>query len=246
MFLLREERPITRHASLHQFRTERFENVSSRHSANSEMFSPIAPREEERSLFPSREFLPSSPVQKTGPINARLPNIAKTRESNPLENLRTAPRCGRRGRCRGKSRRERERGLERRWTIENRIGGSFCRCRNRWRGFITPVANRNLRAMSFYRKEEARNVRGFCCPRPLPPPFVSILSRMGKGRERRGPFYSTTTLLSSLPSAPSRAVHGQKLAFCRDYFARVKPRGSLLREEREREGEWSGVTRTMR
>lgn len=112
MFLLREERPITRHASLHQFRTERFENVSSRHSANSEMFSPIAPREEERSLFPSREF-PSSPVQKTGPINARLPNIAKTRESNPLENLRTAPRCGRRGRCRGKSRREREREVSR-------------------------------------------------------------------------------------------------------------------------------------
>lgn len=32
----------------------------------------------------------------------------------------------------------------------------------RWRGFITSVANRNLRAMSFYRKEEARNVRAFC------------------------------------------------------------------------------------
>ena len=64
----------------------------------------------DESLFPSREFLPSSPVQKTGPINARLPNIAKTRESNPLENLRTAPRCGgEEGRCRGKSRGERER-----------------------------------------------------------------------------------------------------------------------------------------
>lgn len=210
MFLLREERPITRHASLHQFRTERFENVSSRHSANSEMFSPIAPREEERSLFPSREFLPSSPVQKTGPINARLPNIAKTRESNPLENLRTAPRCGRRGRCRGKSRRERERGLERRWTIENRIGGSFCRCRNRWRGFITPVANRNLRAMSFYRKEEARNVRGFCCPRPLlplplPPLFPSFLGwgRGGRG-ERPLLFHHDSSLFSTLGSISRR------------------------------------------
>jgi len=29
-------------------------------------------------------------------------------------------------------------------------------------GFITSVANRNLRAMSFYRKEKARNVRAFC------------------------------------------------------------------------------------
>ena len=212
MFLLREERPITRHASLHQFRTELFENVSSRHSANSEMFSPIAPREEERSLFPSREFLPSSPVQKTGPINARLPNIAKTRESNPLENLRTAPRCGRRGRCRGKSRRERERGLERRWTIENRIGGSFCRCRNRWRGFITPVANRNLRAMSFYRKEEARNVRGFCCPRPLlplplPPLFPSFLG-WGRGGRGEAPFIPPrlfSLLYPRLHLAPSTA-----------------------------------------
>lgn len=50
----------------------------------------------------------------------------------------------------------------------------------RWRGFITSVANRNLRAMSFYRKEEARNVRAFCFVRLIrsyslvpPPPVLS-------------------------------------------------------------------------
>lgn len=203
-------------------------------SANSEMFSRSTDRTAggDDPSSPSSARKSSPPVQKTGPINARLPNIAKTRESNPLENLRTAPRCG--GGGRGKPRRERG---DESWTIENRIGGSFCRCRNRWRGFITPVANRNLRAMSFYRKEEARNVRGFCCPRPLLPPSPLFPSFLGGEGKRGEASFIPTRLFSSLLSAPSRAV--QKLAFCRDYFARVKPRGKRGRE-------WSGVTRTMR
>lgn len=197
-------------------------------SANSEMFSRSTDRTAggDDPSSPSSARKSSPPVQKTGPINARLPNIAKTRESNPLENLRTAARCG--GGGRGKPRRERG---DESWTIENRIGGSFCRCRNRWRGFITPVANRNLRAMSFYRKEEARNVRGFCCPRPLLPPSPLFPSFLGGEGKRGEASFIPTRLFSSLLSAPSRAV--QKLAFCRDYFARVKPRGKRGRE-RER------------
>lgn len=213
------------------------------------MFSRSHRGRRDESLFPSREF-PSSPVQKTGPINARLPNIAKTRESNPLENLRTAPRCGGEGgRCRGKSRGERERGLERRWTIENRIGGSFCRCRNRWRGFITPVANRNLRAMSFYRKEEARNVRGFCCPRPLLPPSPSPLcfhpfsDGEGEGEARPLLFHHDSSLFSTLGSIsrrPRPETGFLPRLFCQSEATRFSVTG------RERGGEWSGVTRTMR
>lgn len=77
-------------------------------SANSEMFSRSTDRTAggDDPSSPSSARKSSPPVQKTGPINARLPNIAKTRESNPLENLRTAPRCG--GGGRGKPRRERE------------------------------------------------------------------------------------------------------------------------------------------
>lgn len=44
----------------------------------------------------------------------------------------------------------------------------------RWRGFITSVANRNLRAMSFYRKEKAHNVTWFL-PRVHRPSSVSSL-----------------------------------------------------------------------
>lgn len=158
--------------------------------------------------------------QGTGPINARsLPQHCKNSRVESAEKIYERPR--------GKSRGEP-------WSIENRIGGSFHRCRNRWRGFITPVANRNLRAMSFYRKEEARNVRGFCCPRPLPPSsplFPSFLREREGGGEGRPSLYSTTTLFSRLASL--HAVHGQKLAFCRDYFARVKPH-SVLRYGEER------------
>lgn len=192
-------------------------------SANSEMFSRSTDRTAggDDPSSPSSARKSSPPVQKTGPINARLPNIAKTRESNPLENLRTAPRCG--GGGRGKPRRERG---DESWTIENRIGGSFCRCRNRWRGFITPVANRNLRAMSFYRKEEAHNVRGFCCPRPLLPPSPLFPSFLG-GEERRGLFYSNTTLLfSSLGSISRRPETG--------FLPRLFCQSEATREERER------------
>lgn len=238
MFLLREERPITSHASLDQFQTfwTLWKWFIVAHAIQNPPIPkcfrdpPIAPREGMIPLPPRLLARVLHRFRKLVQLTHASPT--KTRESNPLENLRTAPRCG--GGGRGKPRRERG---DESWTIENRIGGSFCRCRNRWRGFITPVANRNLRAMSFYRKEEARNVRGFCCPRPLLPPSPLFPSFLGGEGKRGEASFIPTRLFSSLLSAPSRAV--QKLAFCRDYFARVKPRGKRGRE-------WSGVTRTMR
>lgn len=156
--------------------TERFENDSLKFVVSNRLSNPpiihnslvmivhrSPPRDENDEIHPHLG-------QGTGPINARsLPQHCKNSRVESAEKIYERPR--------GKSRGEP-------WSIENRIGGSFHRCRNRWRGFITPVANRNLRAMSFYRKEEARNVRGFCCPRPLPPSsplFPSFLRERGGG-----------------------------------------------------------------
>jgi len=81
----------------------------------------------------------------------------------------------------------------------------------RWRGFITSVANRNLRAMSFYRKEEARNVARFL-PRPshppLLPPFASSSPRPAAPRRAASPLLGTVIFFflrgsfSSLPHSP--------------------------------------------
>lgn len=78
--------------------------------------------------------------------------------------------------------------------------------------------------MSFYRKEQARNVRGFCCPRPLP-----ASSRSPSFHPFSGPFFlpslfSPTHGSSLLSACVSRemAVDRQKPGFCRDYFAERK------------------------
>lgn len=202
-------------------------------SANSEMFSRSTDRTAggDDPSSPSSARKSSPPVQKTGPINARLPNIAKTRESNPLENLRTAARCG--GGGRGKPRRERE---------ATRVGRSKIALVARSVGAETGgVASLRPWQIAIYeqwasivKKRHVTSavfaVRALCFPLPLCfHPFLE-----GKRGEAS---FIPTRLFSSLLSAPSRAV--QKLAFCRDYFARVKPRGKRGRE-------WSGVTRTMR
>jgi len=77
----------------------------------------------------------------------------------------------------------------------------------RWRGFITSVANRNLRAMSFYRKEEARNVARNFLPRPSHPPLLSPFASSSPTLPpcRRGsrPSLSTGPSFSFSSAAPS-------------------------------------------
>lgn len=204
-------------------------------SANSEMFSRSTDRTAggDDPSSPSSARKSSPPVQKTGPINARLPNIAKTRESNPLENLRTAPRCG--GGGRGKPRRERE---------ATRVGRSKIALVARSVGAETGgVASLRPWQIAIYeqwasivKKRHVTSavfaVRALCFPLPLCfHPFSE-----GKEREARPLLFQhdSSLLFSRLHLAPSR-----NWLFAAIIFARVKPRGKRGRE-------WSGVTRTMR
>lgn len=97
--------------------------------------------------------------------------------------------------------------------------------------------------MSFYRKEQARNVRGFCCPRPLPPllPFVSILSSEERGEG--GP-PCVPPRLSSLGSHLSRRPRPET-GFLPRLSCQSEATLCSLFSTGRKEGEWSRVTRTM-
>lgn len=242
MFLLREERPITR-LSTNSKPFERFENDSSwRTPFGIRQFRNVFEIHRSHrgrgwflfSLVCSQEF--STTVQKTGPINARLPNIAKTRESNPLENLRTAPRCG--GGGRGKPRRERE---------ATRVGRSKIALVARSVGAETGgVASLRPWQIAIYeqwasivKKRHVTSavfaVRALCFPLPLCfHPFSE-----GKEREARPLLFQhdSSLLFSRLHLAPSRNWL---------FAAIILPEWSHAGREGEREREWSGVTRTMR